>query len=507
MSQTVHRRQFLASAAASTTLPVLEGLPPVAAAEAQPDPNLVRLDSGIEPVVRLIEETPREQLLEAVARRIKQGALSYRDVLAGLFLAGVRNVQPRPNVGFKFHAVLVVYSAHQAAMAGSDQDRWLPLFWSLDYFKSAQAQTLKESGWRMRPVEESRVPPPERVREAFIEAMDRWDEAAADAAAAGLARYLPTDEAFALFARYGCRDFRDIGHKAIYVANGFRVLQVIGRQHAEPFYRSLTYALLRHEGRNPAQADLPPDRPGRRTAELLRRHQELFQGPWASGRADGAATRGLLGMLRQASDAEVCQAVIDLLRKQVSPRSIWEALHMGAAELLMRQPGIVSLHTLTSLNALRYAYDTVSDHATLRPTLLLQAASFLPLFREAMKGRGPLEDRRIDELTPDESPQRIEPADIFATLSRDRHQAARQTLAYLLQRPDGLPAWAIEARRLIFLKGRDSHDYKFSSAILEDAEQLSPQHRERYVAACIYWLKGTQAPDAPIVQRARQALA
>jgi len=57
--------------------------------------------------VRLIEDTPREKLLEEVAARIKKG-LSYREVLAGLLLAGVRNVQPRPSVGFKFHAVLVV---------------------------------------------------------------------------------------------------------------------------------------------------------------------------------------------------------------------------------------------------------------------------------------------------------------------------------------------------------------------------------------------------------------
>jgi hypothetical protein len=34
-------------------------------------------------------------------------------VLAALLLAGVRNIQPRP-VGFKFHAVLVVNSAHLA---------------------------------------------------------------------------------------------------------------------------------------------------------------------------------------------------------------------------------------------------------------------------------------------------------------------------------------------------------------------------------------------------------
>ena len=45
--------------------------------------------------MRLLEDTPREQLLEKVAGASAAGP-SYREVLAALLLAGVRNVQPRP---------------------------------------------------------------------------------------------------------------------------------------------------------------------------------------------------------------------------------------------------------------------------------------------------------------------------------------------------------------------------------------------------------------------------
>src|SRR5262249_28532039 len=198
------------------------------------DPNLVRLDSEIEPLVRVLEDTPRDKLLEEMGARIKKG-LSYRDVLAALLLAGVRNVPPRPSVGFKFHAVLVVNSAHQAALAGPDKERWLPLFWAMDNFKGPQAQTQKENqGWQMKPADQSRVPPPTKAREAFTAAMDAWDLEAADAATAALARTAPPGELFDLFARYGSRDFRDIGHKIIYVSGAFRALEVIGWQHAEP---------------------------------------------------------------------------------------------------------------------------------------------------------------------------------------------------------------------------------------------------------------------------------
>src|SRR5437762_1140488 len=110
------------------------------------------------------------------------------------------------------------------ALAAPDSERWLPLFWALDNFKSSQAQNKKESGWRMKPVDELKVPTVAKAREAFVAAMEGWDVEAADAAAAGLARMDGPGEAFDLFAKYGCRDFRDIGHKAIYGANAFRTL-------------------------------------------------------------------------------------------------------------------------------------------------------------------------------------------------------------------------------------------------------------------------------------------
>ena len=107
----------------------------------------------------------------------------------------------------------------------------------------------------MAPVDEARCRRADRARQAFIEAMDNWDEAAADAAVVGLARTAGADELFEIFCRYGARDFRDIGHKAIYVANSFRTLEVIGWQHAEPVLRSLAYALLDRSGarENPAE--------------------------------------------------------------------------------------------------------------------------------------------------------------------------------------------------------------------------------------------------------------
>lgn len=482
----------------------LARLPAVRADEAKLDPHKVQFDDSIEPVVRLLEETPREKLLEEVAARVKKG-LAYREVLAGLLLAGVRNVQPRPEVGFKFHSVLVVNSAHLASMASPDEHRWLPIFWAIDHFKSAQEQDRKEGDWTMRPVDEKAVPKASQAKAAFIKAMDAWDEAAADAAAAGLARHCGAAEVFELFYRYGCRDFRAIGHKAIYVANSRRTLACIGWQHAEPVIRSLAYALLNHRGQpNPATSDLEPDRAGRRNLELAKKLRD----DWRDGTLNDAATKDLLATFREATPAAACDAVAAMLQKPVAAQSVWDALLVGAAELLVRQPGIVGLHAMTSANALHYAYADAAQDDT-RRLLTLQAAAFLPHFLAAMKGRGKVGEAKLDtwdrapQLPADDAKDRLDK--IFQAVSGDRAAAAEQVLDFLAL--GGTATSLIDAARvLVFTKGRDAHDYKFSSAALEDYAHVSPSWRNRYLAASVYNLRGSRDADNPLNKRIQAAL-
>jgi hypothetical protein len=507
MSIRADRRRFLRATAAGGALlgagdlSFLSRLGSVSADEAALDPKVVRLQPEIEPLVRLLEETPRERLLEEVAARVKKGT-AYRDVLAALLLAGVRNVQPRPSVGHKFHAVLVVNSAHLASLASPDTDRWLPIFWALDYFKSSQAQDVREGNWTMPPVDESAVPPARKARQAFCAAMDGWDESAADAAVAGLARTSGANQVYELFFRYGARDFRSIGHKAIYVANSWRTLQCIGWQHAEPVLRSLAYALLMHEDGNPAGRDDPADRPWKHNQERADRIKD----EWMGGKPDQSASADLVATLRKGSADDACDQVVELLDRGVCPQSIWDACFAGAGELLLRQPGIVSLHAVTSTNALHFAFQASGDDKT-RRLLLLQNAAFLPLFRAAMGGRGKTADARIDALEPRgtsaDSPAALE--EIFALASHDRMAAARKALAYLQAGRD--PSALINsARRLVFLKGDDPHDYKFSSAVLEDYDNASPAWRDRYLASSLLLLPGSGDRDNNLVKRTRAAL-
>ena len=476
----------------------LAQLPPVSAAEAKLEPRRVRLQPEIEPLVRLLEDTPRERVLEEVASRLQRG-VTYRELLTALLLAGVRNIQPRP-VGFKFHAVLVVNSAHLASLASPDTDRWLPVFWAIDQFKSSQAANVREGDWSMGPVDESAVPPSHRVKQAFIAAMDNWDEAAADAAIVGLARTAGAHEIFEILCRYGVRDFRELGHKEIYAANSFRTLEVIGWHHAEPVLRSLAYAMLDRVGakENPAKADLPADRPFRRNLPAVKKIRD----GWPDGKPDADATVEMLRAIRDGSAADTSDKVVELLNHGAAPQSLFDAFFDGAGELLMRQPGIQSLHATTFTNAVHYAWQHVRDEET-RKLLLLQNAAFLPLFRGNSKDKG----IHVDTLEPlalkTTGAEAI--AEIFADVSLDRLTAARKILSWLKANPDPKPL-ADAARRLIFLKGRDSHDYKFSSAVLEDCLVMAPPWRDRYLAASVFNLKGSGDSDNDLVKRTRAAL-
>jgi hypothetical protein len=509
MTSPVNRRQFLARSAQAGAIAslgnfgFLQNLPPVSAAQAQVRAETVRLSTEIEPLVVQIEETPQDQLLEVIGQRIRNGT-SYQELLTAVLLAGVRGIKPRP-VGFQFHAVLVVNSAHLAAQAAQDRDRWLPLFWALDNFKNSQATNARQNaGWMMAPVDEAQVPPAHQARARLIEAMDRWDEEGTDRAIVGLVRSTGASEVIELFWRYGARDFRDIGHKAIYAANSWRTLQSIGWRHAEPVMRSLAFALLQHEGASPATRDAEADRPWRQNLDRARR----IRNNWQRGTVAEAATADVLASLRTANHGDACEHIVTMLNNGTDPSSIWDGLFLGAGELIMRQPGIVGIHCVTSVNALHYGYETSSNDET-RRMLLLQAAAFLTMFRENMRGRpGGLAAARLDTLEPlaTEAGGAGAIEEIFADIGRDRMTAARKTLHVLQNDVAAAQPLIAAGRRLIFTKGRDSHDYKFSSAAMEDFYHTTPAWRRRYLATSMFNLRGSTAQDSNLVQRTRAAL-
>jgi hypothetical protein len=187
-------------------------------------------------------------------------------------------------------------------------------------------------------------------------------------------------------------------------------------------------------------------------------------------------------------------------------------MFLGAGELIMRQPGIVGIHCVTSVNALYFGYQTSANDET-RKMLLLQTGAFLGMFRQNMQ-RNQMRDLRIDTIEPLATQASGAEAvqEIFADVGRDRLAAARKTLS-LLSGDGGNQSTSARARnliaagrRLIFTKGRDSHDYKFSSAALEDFYHTTPAWRNRFLATSMFNLPASSASDSPLLARTRAAL-
>jgi len=299
------------------------------------------------------------------------------------------------------------------------------------------------------------------------------------------------------FWRYGLRDWRDIGHKAIFTAQCWRTLQAIGWANAEPVLRSLAFGLLDLQN----DSERKPLGPYDSNLELAKTIRE----GWQVGKADPAATRALLGTLREATPEGASAEVAKQLNQGVSPDSLWDAVILCGNEMLLRSPGIIPIHAVTSANALHFICGASGDDTT-RKMALLQAAGWMPLYGERIKTAPALPIDALEPIKPESKGEQAV-AEIFTAINRDRKQAAEKAVGFVEQGGSSDLIFAM-ARRLIFHKGRDSHDYKYGAALWEEFTLASdPKWHAPLVAGAMGNFPGAETPDSPLMQRAREAVA
>lgn len=464
--------------------------------------GLAAADTPVGSLLQMLEESPRERVPRELVGRIRGGA-RYEDVLAALTLATVRNVQPYPDVGFKYHAVMMLRAIHSATAPLPPADRWLPVIWAADYFKESQSEEQAPGGWRQPARPTPRNGDVRAVRAELISALDHWDRDAADAAIAKYAQLASVDEIFTVLFAYGLRDLRAIGHKAISVSNAHVLTKLLGNAQAEPLLRSTVAALLNSdEDPNPASHDLPPDRP------LRKNQQRLSQIPaaWQTGHDDPRARNDLRAALYQATPEDAGGAVVELLRRGISPEAIWQVLFDTAAELVLRQPGIVAVHAQTTANALHYAYRVSSDDPT-RQLALLQCAAFVAMFRQMTGARAA--DLNLTTLRPLQIEHAGEDAiaEVFSELSAGRRlQAAGKCLSYLQNGGDADRVIAT-ARHQVVYGAQEAHDYKFAEAMFDNyAHFQDPPWRVRFLSAGMAYFKPPARRPGGVIEEARELL-
>src|SRR3954454_13349371 len=139
--------------------------------------------------------------------------------MAARFLADIRNANPRPP-GFALRCVFVIHDAHLISLEAPPESRLLPLFYALDVFKTSQDRDAHQpAGDFVLKTLKGTLPSSATAAAEFSKAMEAWDVERGERAVVALARYRSAAEVFEMLWRYGARDYRNIGHKAIYVAN------------------------------------------------------------------------------------------------------------------------------------------------------------------------------------------------------------------------------------------------------------------------------------------------
>jgi hypothetical protein len=449
-----------------------------------------------------LESSPRESLPREIVRRIRAG-LRYEELFAALSLAAVRNVQPYPDVGFKYHAIMVLRSIDLTTQHLPEADRWLPIVWASDYFKATQAQERAQSGWHLG----RRAPHSEGTAQAargrLVSALDRWDRDAADAAIVDYASLAKSEQIFALLFAYGARDLRAIGHKAISVCNAHTLVSLLGEAQAVPILRSTVAALLNSDDDpDPATHDLPPDRPYRHNRALLAEIPQSFK----EGRDDPGARAELRAALYQGAPQEAGAAAASLLRRGVSADALWQVLFDTAAELIVVQPNILSLHAQTSANALRYAYRFCPDEET-QKLLLLQCAAFVAMFRELSGASGHEFNLHAEQGLPLAGPRAEGVEEIFSEVAAGRRrQALRKALGYLQGGGDPERLIAATRHHVVYHAG-EPHDYKFPEAVFDSAASLADiPWRCRFLAAGMALFKAPAPRASPVVAETLELL-
>jgi hypothetical protein len=477
------RREFLGGLAGSAlagalmrSLPLLPG----------------RVPDEVEDLVRWIADVPHEKATAQLVDRLKKG-LALEPLLAALYLAGVRHVEPRP-LGFKYHCVLQMPSLWSVMQALPAETRALPLVYALDDFKRSQGEQQASGAWRLPAPDEKALPDAAKARAEFDAAMEAWDLAKADAAATALARSMKRDELVAVLAPWSLRSFGNVGHGAICCANGVRTLDVIGWNHSEEFVRALVHGLLGLE-RGEAIA------PFARAKEAARR---------APGKARGGFDVTLPASLKamRAASAEQAQALFaDLERESGTMRAGWWTACLVALELLARTPGLLAVHAATGVESIQWLATAVGDVAFAR---LAQSvvAGWLPLWRDQFGRGGATRSADLSLL--------LEPANDAAVpvrgavralegLGPDRWMAARSIVGGLRDARTRKVFLARE-RELLVAKGDEPHDWKFFAALEQLATRCGDDLAGPLLAAGVHYLRDAADADCAPVAAARAAL-
>jgi hypothetical protein len=288
------------------------------------------LDFGaLEPLVRLMQETPANKLLPALTAKLKSGT-ELRRLVAACALANARTFGGEDYVGF--HTMMALAPSLHMARELPDALQPLPVFKVL----YRNTNRIQEKGGRkeevLHPVKPGTLPEGRPGGEALRDAVHRKDVNEAERTFATLAQISADDALNHLL--YAVQDNTEV-HRVVLPYRAWDLLDLIGKEQAHTLLRQSVRYCVRAEnwGRTPTW-----DEPRTLLPKMLEEHKLLDRTPGTRAAEDKWVDE-LSQTIFKSTPERAAEAAATALAEGFSPAAVGEAISLAANQLILRDVG------------------------------------------------------------------------------------------------------------------------------------------------------------------------
>lgn len=324
------RRQFLTNVGRGALTAAL-GLGTAGAMDLVPafaDQEPETLSFGpLEPLVRLLQETPADRLLPALVEQLKSGT-DLKRLVAAAALANARSFGGEDYIGF--HTLMALSPAWKMSAELPAALQPLPVFKVL-YRNTAR---LQETGTRntLRPVPPVPLPQGQAGGPALRDAVRRKQRDAAEGLFATLAKGSPSEAFNHLL--YEVQDSAEI-HRVALPWRAWDLLDVVGPEHAHTMLRqSLRYCLQAE----PHSGHVTSTGPRAILPKMFDQHGLETRTPGTKPAEDGWVDQ-LSKLIFESTPEQAADAVATALAEGFAPSVVAEAISLATNQLILRDQG------------------------------------------------------------------------------------------------------------------------------------------------------------------------
>jgi hypothetical protein len=313
-----------------------------------------RLEFGaLEPLVRLMQETPPTKLLPLLVEKLRTGT-ELRQLVAAGALANARTFGGEDYVGF--HTMMALAPGFHMAQEMPVQEQPLPVFKVLYRNTNRIQETGPDHREVLRPITAAEPPSQGNGGESLREAVHRKDAPGAEAVLAAIASRDP-EEAFNALLQ-SVEDETEV-HRVVLPYRAWDLLGLIGREQA--------LTLLRQSVRYCVKAESWPhngnDSPRTLLPKLLEEYKLLDRVPGTRSAEDGWVEQ-LSTTFFRSSPSQAAAAAAAALAEGMTPDAVGEAISLAANQLILRDHGRTPGEEVTGKPIGSVHGDSIGVHAS-----------------------------------------------------------------------------------------------------------------------------------------------